>query len=75
MWADQSGATYHFSGRRKGNVMQLYGETVTENGETLLFDLAFHYDPAKDTVRQVWQMSKDEGANWQVIFDGTYVRE
>ena len=75
VWADQSGATYHFSGRRTGNVVQLSGETITLKGEHLLFGLAFHYDPEKDTVRQVWKMSKNEGENWTVIFDGTYVKE
>ena len=75
VWVDQSGATYHFSGRREGNVMQLYGETTTQKDEALLFDMAYHHDPEKDTVRQVWKMSKDEGGHWKVIFDGTYVRE
>lgn len=75
VWVDQSGATYHFSGRREGNVMQLYGEATSQKGENILFDFSFHYDPEKDTIRQLWKMSKDEGSNWQVIFDGTYVKE
>lgn len=75
VWVDQSGATYHFSGRREGNTMQLHGETVAREGGHVLFGLAFHYDPEKNTVRQIWRMSRDEGGQWQVIFDGTYVRD
>ena len=76
VWVDQSGATYHFSGRRKGNVMQLSGETTQQKKASVSFlGLAFHYEPEKDSVRQVWKMSKDEGSNWTVIFDGTYRKE
>ena len=75
VWVDQSGATYHFSGRREGDVMQLYGETTSPKGEPILFDFSFRYDPEKDTVRQLWKMSKDEGGSWQVIFDGMYVKK
>jgi len=24
-------------------------------------------------VRQLWEVSKDAGATWSVVFDGTYV--
>lgn len=74
VWADQSGATYHFTGRREGDSMKLRGATISRKGEPVQFTLDFHYAPQKDTVRQVWQVSKDEGAHWQVIFDGEYRR-
>lgn len=74
VWVDQSGATYHFSGRREGNSMRLKGDTFSRKGEPIQFTLEFHFDPKEGTVRQVWRMSKDEGGSWQVIFDGEYRR-
>ncbi|MEM9822817.1 MAG: hypothetical protein AAF985_17180 [Bacteroidota bacterium] len=73
VWVDVSGATYHFSGRFKDDVMALEGMQKTQKG-TLLFKLNFHYDRSKDIVRQIWKMSNDGGTNWGIIFDGTYRR-
>lgn len=68
VWVDVSGATYHFSGTFQDGVMQLYGKAP--NGT--LFDMRYTPDPRAETVRQVWKASQDNGATWQVIFDGTY---
>ena len=71
VWVDQSGATLHFSGKFADNVMALKGEKQGPKGKAL-FTLDFTYDEKENTVRQVWNMSQDEGATWKLLFDGTY---
>lgn len=74
VWVDVGGSTYHFSGRFKDNVMQMHGENMV-NGKPVLFDMAYHFNKEKGTVRQVWKMSNDDGKNWKTIFDGIYRRK
>ncbi len=71
VWVDQSGNTYHFSGRREGNVMKLAGK-ATSKGQHILFEMSYYFEPEKGTVRQLWKMSKDDGESWQLAFDGLY---
>ena len=71
VWVDVGGATYHFKGQFKDNVMQLKGTTVGRNGKKVLFDMS--YTPQEDgAVRQLWKLSNDEGESWNVAFDGMY---
>lgn len=71
VWVDVGGATYHFKGQFKDNVMQLKGTTLGRNGQKILFDMS--YTPQEDgAVRQLWKLSNDEGENWNVAFDGMY---
>ena len=73
VWVDGAGNTLHFSGKYKDNVMQLYGTSGT--GDNIVhFDMAYHYDPDKKTVRQIWKTSRDGGKSWQLAFDGIYRR-
>ncbi len=74
VWVDVGGATYHFSGRFKNDVMALRGETETLKGKAL-FKLTFYYKRSLDIVQQVWEMSTDNGTTWTGIFDGTYKRK
>lgn len=72
VWVDMGGSTYHFTGRFKENVMQMYGETTNAQGKLVKLDMAYFFDKEKDTVRQVWKMSQDKGESWNVVFDGIY---
>lgn len=72
VWVDMSGSTYHFSGRFKENVMQMYGETTNAKGKPVKLDMAYHFDKENDTVRQIWKMSPDDGETWNIVFDGIY---
>ena len=74
VWVDQSGATYHFSGKYKDQVMALKGQSKTNRG-TALFTLTFSYNQEANTIRQVWKLSKDQGITWENLFDGTYRRK
>ena len=73
VWVDQSGATYHFSGKYQDNVMALKGSFTGKQG-TAFFKLTFYHHPKNNTVQQVWEMSQDNQATWSTIFDGTYKR-
>ena len=75
VWVDGGGNTYHFKGHFKDNVMQMLGDTTDGQGRPIHFDMSYTFDPKKETVRQVWKLSTDAGANWQVIFDGTYKKK
>ena len=74
VWVDGSGARYTFTGHLEDQVMALKGETMGKKGK-VLFSLNFHYDSAKDEVRQIWKMSTDNAASWSTIFDGTYRKD
>lgn len=76
VWVDQSGNTYHFKGRYDDNVMKMKGQTTNRNtGQPVLFEMTYTYDPEKQSVRQIWRSSNDEGDNWNTIFDGIYKKK
>lgn len=71
VWVDMGGATYHFKGKLKNNVMEMKGKAPGRNGKMVFFDMSYH--PQEDgTVRQIWKMSTDEGKSWNTAFDGIY---
>lgn len=74
VWVDQSGAEYHFMGRKQGQVMQLYSQAGNLATPTL-FDMSYTYDSERDIVLQHWQMSRDFGKSWSTVFLGEYRRE
>jgi len=72
VWVDNSGSTFHFSGRYKDGILAMKGETIGQTGNVVLFSLDFHNQEDKGTVNQIWKMSQDNGSTWNTIFDGTY---
>ncbi|MBI1733170.1 MAG: hypothetical protein HYR49_10465 [Gammaproteobacteria bacterium] len=72
VWVDTGGNTIHFSGRRKGNLMDMTGRQTTAQG-TVFFRMTYTLND-DGTVRQLWQQSKDQKV-WEVIFDGLYRRK
>ncbi|MEZ5043089.1 MAG: hypothetical protein R2828_24545 [Saprospiraceae bacterium] len=71
VWVDMGGATYHFKGKYNDKVMQMKGESLGRNGQKILFDMSYH-PQADGAVRQIWKMSRDNGENWTIAFDGMY---
>lgn len=70
-WVDTGGATIHFSGRRKGNIMHLAGTHTDGKGRhEYLMTYTLNAD---GTVRQLWRQS-DDNEQWTTIFDGLYKR-
>ena len=71
VWVDNAGSTIHFSGTRKGDVMDMSGTDSTDEG-TVYYQMSYTLN-ADGTVRQLWQQSSD-GEQWETIFDGLYRR-
>lgn len=74
VWVDQSGTVLHFSGKFADGKLALSGKQQTSKGE-VWHTLDFYRNLRGQTVRQVWKMSNDEGANWTTLFDGTYKKK
>ncbi len=71
VWVDTGGSTIQFSGKRKGNVMDMTGSQKSADG-TMFFKLSYTLN-SDGSVRQLWQQSTDR-QQWEVIFDGMYRR-
>lgn len=73
-WVDGSGTLLELDGGLVDNAMILIGQRPARDGS----GMALHrisWTPAEDgTVRQLWEASKDDGGNWNVLFDGLYNR-
>ncbi|HEY7842035.1 MAG TPA: hypothetical protein VIC61_10735 [Gammaproteobacteria bacterium] len=72
LWVDTTGATLHFSGERRGDVMEMEGTQQTAEGP-LQHRMSYTVN-ADGTIRQLWQQSPD-GKDWQTLFDGLYRRK
>jgi hypothetical protein len=70
-WDPHSGRwnQVHFSGSRRGNVMEMEGTDVDAEG-TVHYRMSWTLN-ADGTVRQLWEASRDR-AHWETIFDGHY---
>ena len=71
-WVDAGGTLLLLDGGLVGGVMVLSGERPARDGKgTALHRIS--WTPNEDgTVRQLWEVSQDEGGNWSVLFDGLY---
>ena len=68
-WVDNTGTLLQLEGGIKDGVMELVGETQGAKGKTLN---RIRWTQEEAFVRQVWQISRDNGDNWQTIFNGLY---
>ena len=73
-WSDDQGATLMLSGGIRDGAMVLEGERPnTTDGRPQRQRIT--WSPVADgNVRQHWETSDDDGANWQTAFDGQYRR-
>jgi hypothetical protein len=66
-WVDNQGGLLRLTGRLDGARMVLQAPEHPRQ--------RISWTPLPDgAVRQLWETSKDDGATWQVAFDGRYVR-
>jgi hypothetical protein len=73
-WVDSSGGTLRLDGGLVGGSMQLSGQRTGSNGDKVVERIT--WTPLEDgRVRQHWQTTIDEGANWTEVFDGYYRRD
>ena len=71
-WIDNQGGSLRMSGGMEGDRMVLYsGEMKNSQGEPYLNRITWTPNPDQ-SVRQHWEISKDQGETWQTVFDGLY---
>ncbi|WP_223670135.1 hypothetical protein [Kangiella shandongensis] len=68
-WVDNRGSLLQLDGGLVKDAMVLQGVTQGRNGVVLN---KITWTPVADNVRQVWQVSTDEGKTWKTIFNGLY---
>ncbi|MBW3553557.1 MAG: hypothetical protein KY466_08605 [Gemmatimonadetes bacterium] len=74
VWVDAFGSVLDYrEGEFRDGAMRFRGITIQPAGDTTLQKLTFHH-VATDTVRQVFESSKDRGATWSMDWEGIYVR-
>lgn len=72
-WVDNSGLLLQLDGGLVDGSMVMEGATRGADGQETLNRIT--WTPRDDgTVRQLWEMSDDDGETWRVAFDGRYVR-
>ena len=73
-WVDSSGTLLQLDGGLVDKVMILSGRRPTADGKgTAIHRISWTPNP-DGSVRQLWQVSQDDGGNWNVLFDGLYVK-
>jgi hypothetical protein len=73
VWVDNTGGVLRLAGEYKDGKMVLAGKHVV-GGETVVDRITWHNND-DGTVRQVWEKSKDDGENWNAVFDGVYTKK
>lgn len=73
-WVDTSGAPLLIDGGLVGGAMVLTGDRPAADGSPVRHRIT--WTPLPDgRVHQHWQASRDAGATWTTVFDGTYHRQ
>jgi hypothetical protein len=73
-WIGSTGGALRLAGGLKGSGMVLAADPVVRPDGTTVVNRITWTPLADGAVRQVWEVSKDGGREWQVVFDGKYVR-
>ncbi|MGB0424873.1 MAG: DUF6266 family protein [Flavobacteriales bacterium] len=78
-WTDNTGLLLQLDGSlvkspENGDEMVLWGEGLDQSGRHIQHRIIWR-QLNKDSVQQRWQVSHDQGLNWQMLFDGTYYRQ
>ena len=73
-WVDDSGGILYLDGGLRDGSMILSGKRIGRLGKPVTDRIT--YTPRPDgTVRQWWQVSRDDGKTWATSFDGIYHRK
>lgn len=74
VWVSDRGNVLDYrTGEYRDGAMRFRGLTIDEAGDTTLQTLTFE-EVSPDTVRQVFEASRDGGATWDTTWVGVYVR-
>jgi hypothetical protein len=72
-WVDNGGLLLLLDGELRNGSMVLSATGVNAQGQPVVNRITWTPFTA-DSVRQLWEVSADQGATWAVSFDGRYVR-
>ncbi|HEX6694889.1 MAG TPA: tetratricopeptide repeat protein [Longimicrobiales bacterium] len=74
IWVADNGGVLDYVGAFTDGAMRFTGVTVDAKGNRTLQKLTF-FPIARDSVRQLFEASTDDGKTWTAGFDGMYVRQ
>jgi hypothetical protein len=72
-WVDSSGGYISLSGEFDGDTMTLTTQPIVSDGETRVNRMIFA-DMSEDSLEWVWQVSRDDGATWNDLWNISYWR-
>jgi hypothetical protein len=70
VWVDNNGIRLHLKGGYADGRMVMSGDRLFKGAPVT--DRISWTDNPDGTVRQLWELSSDDGQTWQVLFDGLY---
>jgi hypothetical protein len=70
LWVWREGTTLELEGGLVGDRMVLEGDS-TDEGKTVRNRISW-IPRGADGLRQLWELSRDGGRTWEVVFDGQY---
>lgn len=73
VWIADGGGVLDYTGDYRDGAMRFLGWTLDAKGNRVEQRLTF-FNVAPDTVRQLFETSRDGGRTWTAGFDGRYVR-
>ena len=75
-WTDNQGLVLLLEGGYDGERMVMQGPTVGAEGAVTQNQITWaRVDGDPDRIRQLWELSTDDGATWTTSFDGLYIRQ
>jgi hypothetical protein len=72
-WVDSGGGLLVLEGGTHDGSMVLSGTSTSRTGKQVLNRITWTPKDA-DHVRQLWEVSLDDGRHWKTVFDGLYTR-
>lgn len=74
IWVDPGGSVIRYEGEFKDGAMMFSGTNTS--GQGVVIQTRMSFTPREDgTVRQFIEHSKDNGATWEIYFDGIYKKK
>ena len=73
-WIDDTGGVLLLSGGSRDGKMVMSGNAPGRDGATVTNRIAWER-LGDGSVRQLWDMSRDGGKTWAIVFDGVYKKD
>lgn len=75
VWVDNGGGSLQLKGGWTGETMVLSSGPIAGPEGTITISRITWTPNVDRTVRQVWDISKDDGQSWNTVFDGMYKKK